>query len=94
MNIFRLNSMQQVSIQLHKCVTWSPFGLMLNLNVSSQFNNPLERIVILGFPLDTSSFTSSFIKYAMLEDVQHIVLFPKLYNVQVAFRILTRYFMQ
>ncbi len=48
----------------------------------------------MGVPLSTSSFTSSFIKDAMLEDVRHVDLFPKMGDVKVAFGILTHYFMQ
>jgi hypothetical protein len=42
--------------------------------------------------LGISSFTSSFIKDAMLEDVWHVV--AKIGDVQVAFGILIHYFMQ
>jgi hypothetical protein len=44
--------------------------------------------------LDTSSFPSSFIKDILLEDVQHVDLFPKMGDVQVSFEILTHYFVQ
>jgi hypothetical protein len=33
------------------------------------FNTPLEIIRVLGVPLDISSFTLSFIKDVLLEDV-------------------------
>jgi hypothetical protein len=40
------------------------------------FNTPLEGIRFLGVPLGISSFTSSFIKDVLLEDVWHVgVLF-------------------
>jgi hypothetical protein len=48
----------------------------------------------LKVPLGTSSFTSSFIKDALLEDVWHGNLFPKMGDAHVAFKILTHYFMQ
>jgi hypothetical protein len=48
----------------------------------------------LGVPLRTSSFTSSFIKNALLEDVRHVDLLFKMGDVQVAFGILTHYFVQ
>jgi hypothetical protein len=66
-------------ILLHKCVTWSPFGL--DFNTPSHFTTPLEGIKVLGVPLGISSFTSSFIKYALLEDVQHVDLLPKMGDV-------------
>ncbi len=53
-----------------------------------------KEIRVLGIPLDISSITSSFIKDAMLEDVWHVDLFIKMGDVQVAFEILTHYFMQ
>jgi hypothetical protein len=81
-------------IQPHKFVTWLPFGLPLNFNTPSQFTTPSKGIRVLGVPLGTSSFTSSFIKDAMLEDVQHVDLFLKMDDVQVAFGILSHCFMQ
>jgi hypothetical protein len=39
--------------------------------------------------LDTSCFPSSFIKDVLLKDVQHVDLFPKMGDVQVAFEIIT-----
>jgi len=56
---------------------------------SSKFNTPLEKIKILGVPLGTSSFTSSFIKNAFKKDVQHIDLFPRMGDVQITYEILT-----
>jgi len=73
-----------LSIQPHKCVTWSPYGLLLDFNTPSQFTTPLEGIIILGVPLDTSSFTSSFIKDALLNNVWHVDIFLKMGDVQVA----------
>ncbi len=83
-----------LSIQPHKCVAWSHFGLLFDFNAPSQFTTPSKRIRILGVPLGTSSFTSSFIKDALLEDVWHVDLLPKMGDVQVAFGILTHCFMQ
>jgi len=60
----------------------------------SQFTTSLEGIRILGLPLCTSSFTPSFIKNALLENVWHVDLLFKMGDVQVAFGILTHYFMQ
>jgi hypothetical protein len=48
----------------------------------------------LGVSLGISSFTSSFIKYAMLEDVQHVNFLLRVGDVQVVFGILTHCFMQ
>ncbi len=48
----------------------------------------------MGVPLGTSSFISSFIKNAMLEDVWHVDLLLKMGDVQVTFRILIHCFMQ
>ncbi len=45
-----------LSIQPHRCVTWSFYGLPLNFNTPSQFTTPLKGIRTLGFPLGTSSF--------------------------------------
>jgi hypothetical protein len=56
-------------IEPHECVAWSPFGLPLDFNTPSQFTNPSEGIRILGVPLDTLIFTSSFIKNIMIKDV-------------------------
>jgi hypothetical protein len=38
--------------------------------------------------LGTLTFTSSFIKYALLDVVQHVDLFPRMGDVQVTFKIL------
>jgi len=56
-------------IQPHKCVTWSPFNLLLYFNTPSQFTTPSEGIRVWEVPLDTPSFTSSVIKYALLKYV-------------------------
>ncbi len=82
------------SIQPQKCVTWSPFDLPPNFNTSSQFTTPFKGIRVLGVPLSSLTFTLSFIKYALLEDVGHVDLFLKIYDVQVAFGILTCCFVQ
>jgi hypothetical protein len=81
-------------IQLQKCVAWSPFCLPFDFNTPSQFTTPLQGIKILGVPLGTSSFTSSFIKYVLLKGVQHVDLFLRMGDVHVAFGILTHYFLQ
>jgi len=72
----------------------APFGLSPNFDTPSLFNTPLEGIRVLGFPLGISSFTSSFIKDVLLKDVQHVDLLHGMGDVQVAFRILSHYFMQ
>jgi hypothetical protein len=41
----------------------------------------------LGVPLGTPSFTLSFIKDALVKDVQHVDLLLKMGDVQVAFGI-------
>jgi hypothetical protein len=48
----------------------------------------------LGVPLGTSSFTSSFIRDALLKDVQDVDLLLKMGDVQITFGIITHYFMQ
>ncbi len=60
-----------LSIQLQKCVTWSPSTLLPNFNTPSQFTTSSKGIRVLGVPLGTLIFTSSFIKNALLKDVQH-----------------------
>jgi hypothetical protein len=45
------------------------YGLLPNFNTPSQFTTPSKGIKVLKVPLGTSSFTSSFIKDALLEDV-------------------------
>jgi hypothetical protein len=67
-----------LSIQVQKCVAWSPFGLLPTFNTLFQFYTPSKGIRILGVPLGTSSFTSSTIKDALLEDVRHVNLLFKL----------------
>ncbi len=76
-------------IQLWKCVTWSPLVLLPNFDTPSQFSTPLEGIKVLGVPLGTSSFKSSFIKDTLLEDIQHVDILFRLGDVQIAFGILT-----
>jgi hypothetical protein len=63
-----------LSIQLKKCVAWSPPDLPPNFNTPSQFTTPSKRIKILGVPLGTLTFTSSFIKDVLQEDVRHVNL--------------------
>jgi hypothetical protein len=58
-----------LSIQHQKCVMWSPSSLSLNFNTPSQFTTPSKGIRILGVLFNTSLFTSSFIKDALLDDV-------------------------
>jgi hypothetical protein len=55
---------------------------------------PSKGIKVLGVPLGTSTFTSSFIKDALLKDVQHVDLLLIKGDVQVAFGTLTHCFMQ
>ncbi len=83
-----------LSIQPQKCVAWSPFSLPLNFNTPSQFTIPLKGIKIFKVPLGTSSLTSSFIKDTLLKDIQHVDLFFRMGDVQIAFGILTHFFMQ
>ncbi len=69
----KLNAIN-LSILPHKCVAWSPCGLLFDFNTPSKFTTPSKKIRILGVPLGISSFTSSFVKDAMLEDVRHVKL--------------------
>jgi hypothetical protein len=70
-----------LSIQPQKCVAWSSSGLPPNFNTQSQFTTPFEGIKILGVPLGTITFTSSFIKEALQQDVQHVDLFLRMGDV-------------
>jgi len=64
-----------------KSVTWSPSGLLFNFDTPSLFNTPSIGIRVLGVPLGTSSFTSTFVKKNLLEDVQHVDLLLKMGDV-------------
>ncbi len=64
-----------------KSVTWSPSGLLLNFDTPSLFNSPSKGIRVLGVPLGISSFTWTFIKKNLLEDVQHVDLLLKMGDV-------------
>ncbi len=45
MNIYRSNfHVISLSIQPHKCLTWSPYGLLLDFNTPSQFTTPSKGI--------------------------------------------------
>jgi hypothetical protein len=70
-----------LSIQLKICVTWSPFGLQPNFNTPSQFTAPSKGIKVLRVPLSTLTFTSSFIKNALLENAQPVDLLLKMGDV-------------
>jgi hypothetical protein len=54
---------------------------LFDFNTPSQFTTPIKRIRILGVPLGTSSFTSSFIKDVMVENVQHVDLLLRMGDV-------------
>jgi hypothetical protein len=71
-----------------------PLGLQLDFDTSSKFNIPLKGIKVLEVPLDTSSFTSSFVNDALLKNIWHVDLFPRMGDVHVAFEILAHCFMQ
>ncbi len=83
-----------LSIQPQRCVTSPPSSLPPNFNIPSLFTTPFEKIRVLGVSLGTLTFTSSFIKYALLEDVRHVDLLLKMGDVQMAFGILTHCFVQ
>jgi hypothetical protein len=68
-------------IQPYKCVAWSPSDMSLDFKTPPQFNTPLEGIKVLGVPLGTSSFTSSFIINVLLKDVQHVNILLKMSDV-------------
>jgi hypothetical protein len=80
-----------LSIQPHKCVTQSTSSLPLDFNTPSQFTTPSEGSKVLGVPVGTLTFTSSFIKDALQEDVQHVDLLSIMGDVHVAFGILTHF---
>jgi hypothetical protein len=68
-------------------------GLPLRFSLPSSFYTPIGGIKVLGVPLGSLSFTSFFFFQEPLDDdVQHINVFPKLGDVQVTFKILTRCF--
>jgi hypothetical protein len=50
-------------------------------------NTSSKGIRVLGVPLNTLPFTSSFIKNAMVKDVWHINLLPIMVDVKIAFGI-------
>jgi hypothetical protein len=65
-----LNVISKLLIQVQECVAWSLFSLSFDVfNTPSHFITPSKGINVLGVPFGTSSFTSSFIKYALLEGV-------------------------
>jgi len=70
-----------LSIQLKICVAWSPSGLQPNFNTPSQFTAPSKGTRVLRVPLNTLTFTSSFIKNALLENAQPVDLFPRMGDV-------------
>ncbi len=80
-----------LSIQLQKCVTWLLSSLPQDFNTPSQFTTPLKGIRVLGVPLGTSTFTSSFIKNAMLKYVKHVDFPPKIGDVHITFGSLIRF---
>jgi hypothetical protein len=47
-------------------------GVPPDFNTPSQFSTPFEGIRVLGVPLGTITFRSSFIKEALQEDVRHV----------------------
>jgi hypothetical protein len=55
--------------------------LPLDFITPSQFNIPSKGIRAFGVPLGTSSFTSSFNKDVLLEDVWHIDLLHRMGDV-------------
>ncbi len=78
----KLSAISKLFIQFQKCVTWSHFGSSPNyFNTPSHFTTPSKGIKVFGVPFGISSFTSSFIKYAMLKDVRHVNLFPRMGDV-------------
>jgi len=77
-----------------KYITWSPFIMPPNFNTPFQFITPLEGNKILGVMLDILTFISSFIKDALLKDVWHVNLLPKIDDVQITFGIVIHCFVQ
>jgi hypothetical protein len=58
------------------------------------FNTPSKGIKVLGVPLGIITFTPSFIKKALQQDVRHVDLLFRMGDVQVGFGILIFCFMQ
>jgi hypothetical protein len=58
----------------------------------SSLCTPIGGIRVLGVPLESHSFTSSFFQDVLDDDVQHINAFLILGDVQVAFGIFIRCF--
>jgi hypothetical protein len=69
-------------------------SLSPNFDTPFQFNAPSKGIRVLRVPLGISSFTSSFIKNVMLEDVWHVDLLPIMGDAQITFRLVTHNFVQ
>ncbi len=86
---FQLNLIG-LTVQPCKCGIWSP----LRFSPTSGFCTLVEGIKVLGVPLGSFSFTSFFFQDAFDNVVQHIDVFFKLGDVQVAFGILTPCFTQ
>ncbi len=59
-----------LSIQPQKCVAWSLSSLPPDFNTPSWFTTPFEGIRVLGVPLGTFIFTSSFIKNVLQKDAR------------------------
>jgi hypothetical protein len=74
--------------------TCPTYILSPNFNTPSQFNTLSKGIRILKVPLGISSFTLSFIKNVMLEDVWHVNLLRIMGDAQVTFRIIIHCFVQ
>ena len=76
-------------VQRAKCVAWNPsrpaaFGFFPKGCTSSA-----EGIRVLGAPLGTDKFISTFVRAALEEDSRGLDLLPRLGDPQVAFRLLT-----
>ncbi len=65
----------------HKCVAWSLLELPLGFLLLSSFCTLVKGIRVLGVPLGSFSFTSSFLKDALDNGIQHIDAFPMLGDV-------------
>jgi hypothetical protein len=83
-----------LSIQPHKCLAWTSFGLPFGFIPLAEVCCPLDDIKILGVPCGYTSLAFSFLQKVLGEDVWHVDVFLKLGDVYVAFGIFSQCFTQ
>ncbi len=75
-------------VQRHKCSIWVPSNLPFGFVPLTKFCCPLHGIMILGIPFGFTSFIFSFFQKVLNEDVKHVDMFLRLWDVHVVFGIL------